>query len=788
MTEKTTTTPNGEAASPGIVGRVLLWLLLAVLIFTFPRYPDPELDASWRMALGWFFQQGLQFGREVVFTYGPLGFLMGKTYSGLQFGSLVWWQAVQAAVFASIIMANERGLRGTPRVFYYLFFLLFGVIYEDALHMIIIALLGWELVRRAGGPSRRSTPLIALFLAVLGIIKFTNLMLAAFVVLVAAALELWQRRPRTALVPAGWFFGGYLALWILCRQNPLNLPIYLLRSWDVSQGYQAAMGLPTPPAALWKALVVLAALIAYTALYCRLSPDKPRALAFSGVLTAFIYLNWKHGFVRADGHMIGFFICALVPVAMFPVLMEDAARWRWLQRALLVPAGVLCIAGIYSALPGVVQGAASQLQSNVWDRLYNFAHWKSYRASFDDRLRDQRQQADLPRVREAVGRATVDVLGYEQAIALFNGLNYRPRPVFQSYAAYTPRLARLNADFYTAAAAPEFALLKLQTLDDRLPSLDDSLLLNLFPHRYEYVMSEKGWQLWRRRADAPDPALTVPRRLRSATVPLNTPFELGEPADQHLWMEIDLPLSLLGRLRDFCYKIPLVQLAVEDTAGQRTLYRLPLLEARTGFMLNPLVETLDDYLNFAGGQPRRFVRRISVEVAAADRKYFASGARVGLFALTPSDAGAKYFAHAGLTQCWMFKTAPVSANAFAAPSENMIDGRKVVVMHAPSEMEFIMPPDAREISGAFGYIAGAYQGDGHTDGAEFRVVWVNGSEQAVLFSRYLNPRVQAGDRGLQSFRVDLHGRTGGRLRLEVDPGPNHDHGWDWTAWTDIEIK
>ena len=62
--------------------RGLLFLLLTTVIFSFPNKPSFDLDASWRMALSQFFIDGLQFGRDVVFTYGPLGFVMGKTYSG----------------------------------------------------------------------------------------------------------------------------------------------------------------------------------------------------------------------------------------------------------------------------------------------------------------------------------------------------------------------------------------------------------------------------------------------------------------------------------------------------------------------------------------------------------------------------------------------------------------------------------------------------------------------------------------------------------------------------------
>ena len=788
MTAEPNATAVGAAPPEGRLGRILLWALLAVLIVNFPYYPKLDLDPSWRMAYGWYFQQGMQIGRDVVFTYGPLGFLMGRTYSGLQFSSLVLWQVFEGVVFAAIIVANARQLRGVPRVAYFLFFALLGVIYEDALHMIVIALVGWELLRRLGGPDRLGPAAGALLLALLGMVKFTDLVLGGFIILVLIASAWWQRRPRAALAPALWFAGGSLALWMACGQNLLNLPAYLINFLEISRGYDAAMALPTPPDAFWKAIVVLAALAAYGGLYLWLHPDKPRALAFAAIFGAYLFLNWKQGFVRSDGHMIGFFICALVPIVGFPVLLEDGPRWRGLQRLLLVPAGLLCVAGIHDALPFTIEHAAGALQDKAWTNLTNVLHWRSFRRSYDDRLREQKQQYDLPRVRDAVRGATVDVLGFEQAIALYNGLNYRPRPVIQSYKVYTPRLSRLNSAFYLSPRAPEFALLKIETIDNRLPALDDSELLNVFVHYYQYVLSEKGYQLWRRRTEVPDPATLAPRRLRTATVAVNAPYALEDLAGRPVWATIDLPSSFLGAVRGFLYKPPFVRLAIEETDGRRSEFNLPLRQGRTGFILSPLIEDVTGYMRFAGGPPGPWVRSITVTVEKRDRPYLSSQARIALFALTPSTAGADYFQQAARARFWMFKTAPMTFNAYAAPSETEIDGQPAMVMHAPSEMEFELPRGATEVSGAFGYVRGAYENGGRTDGAEFRVVWTNGSEQAVLFSRRLTPRENPADRGLQTFHAGLKDFAGGQLRLEVNPGPNHDNGWDWTAWTGIEIK
>lgn len=67
-------------------------------------------------------------------------------------------------------------------------------------------------------------------------------------------------------------------------------------------------------------------------------------------------------------------------------------------------------------------------------------------------------------------------------------------------------------------------------------------------------------------------------------------------------------------------------------------------------------------------------------------------------------------------------------------------------------------------------------------------MWSDGKESVEVFHRYLDPLRKFEDRGLISFHVDLRKFKGGRLYFRTLPGPYNDLGWDWTAWTDIEIK
>src|SRR5476651_2326456 len=90
------------------LGWSVLYLVLVAGIFNFPLMPGSGLDPSWRMALGYMFEHGMQFGRDVVFTYGPLGFIMSKTFSGIQFWSLIAGQLTLAIISATVDRKSTR--------------------------------------------------------------------------------------------------------------------------------------------------------------------------------------------------------------------------------------------------------------------------------------------------------------------------------------------------------------------------------------------------------------------------------------------------------------------------------------------------------------------------------------------------------------------------------------------------------------------------------------------------------------------------------------------------------
>ena len=640
--------PEVPATAPAVRAwsrRLLQALLFVLLVATFFDYPPPPtfgLDPSWSMALVHFFHEGLQFGPDVVFTYGPLGFLFSKQLHHVALlGPVLLARLVICGFFALVVIHGARRLTPPRRLAYFTFFVLAtslspgGSEALEALYWMIIAIVGFELIDERGTDSPAAACARALLCALLAGIKFTFLIGVVFFLLLAALRSSLLGRWSRALLLVSAFAAGYVAVWLGSGQHLPNLARYLLTSWEIAGGYHAAMTLHTPAFPFWLGLGALGGLALYAVLYLERSRHRPGGIFRFVGLAAFVYLTWKQGFVRSDGHMLIFFVGALLPVVAFPALLNDESRRQRLAQVVLILTAVLALGGIYRVdaqlkRGNVVLEAPAHLYRKLRQEAQLLGRPVAYRSEYAGQIDAEKRRRDLPATRSRVGESSMDVLGYEPAIALYNGFTYRPRPVLQSHLVYTPSLARLNDDFYGSDRAPAYALLKIQTIDGRFPPLDDALLLRSFIHRYDYVHTERAYQLWKQRARGRREGSDPLRVLRRATLRLNEPLLLEGLKDSRLWATLRLRPSWAGHIRDAVYKLPLVKLLIEDTTGRRSTFRLTLPQAAIGFIVNPVIEDSGDYACFATGTAKRQVHALTVQVQPQDVAFFSGTADLEL--------------------------------------------------------------------------------------------------------------------------------------------------------------
>jgi hypothetical protein len=788
MTDPTPSHRPGEGRSQGFwfVNQAILWALLFLTMLRQPAPPSSGLDPSWRMVIGYAFDHGLQWGRDLVFTYGPLGYLLASTNRGANFTDFLVWQAVGSVIFATVVWLLGRPLHGWRLAVYYAYFICFVANYIDAMHMTIIVLLGLAPLHETIARRRWLVGLIGAILAVLGLMKFTNLMLAGFAIACVSVLQLYRRRWLDLATIAGSFLVTFLAGWVLCGQHLSNLPAYLYYSINATGGYGEGMSLYEDNLTLAIGVGAGLSVAGYLLLTLWRRQDLPRALAAALIVAAGCFMNWKHGFTRADGHVFAHYIaCLLVPVA-FPFLLLDDGPLRRGKIFLLWCTAAFSLWGIYLCAAPAITDAPAIWNYQVKDNLKALSHLRQLRQDARNDFDRVAQPHIMAGIRTIVGNAPIDMLGNEQAYLLFNRFNYSPRPVFQSYLPYTAELLRLNEDFFRSSRAPQYVLQKMDTIDYRLPAMEDSLTANYLYHHYSYVTEERGMLLWHRN-DA-NPALDEKTLIAESTVEFGATIEVPERGATPIWAEVEVRQSLLGQIRAFFYKAPIIMMAVSEGNGFTTSYRFIRNMASAGFLVYPHFTSSYNIQRFMGGDAPPRLKAFQLTVPPGQAKYFQPGIKVRFFTLKPLTRAKGLVVGSPEEKFRVFDRVPVVANSPYPISILKEDNREVLFAHPPSNIEFQVNFPASRISGTFGLAAKSYEAPNATDGAEFIVEWVGADGRAVtLFSRLLQPRTVVADQGFQTFDVPLP-QGGGRVILRTTPGPNNNLAFDWTFWTGVKFS
>src|SRR5262249_55861946 len=156
----------------------------------------------------------------------------------------------------------------------------------------------------------------------------------------------------------------------------------------------------------------------------------------------------------------GLFLAVLVPSVLATYRWRAPARVLFVAGAMLlrvtgVEKGLLKCKLLESCHPRFLVAKAAAPGGRDLDILRQPGGWRN--GLHQERARLAGAYA-LPRIKACVRDAPVDLISYEQGLVFLNQFHWRPRPVFQSYTAYTPYLLSANARFFQGPKAPAYLI------------------------------------------------------------------------------------------------------------------------------------------------------------------------------------------------------------------------------------------------------------------------------------------------------------------------------------------
>jgi len=595
-------------------GKPIAWLRPAVavaalgylVIATFPgefRPIVPGLDPSWVYAINELPSTGAVFGPDVVFSFGPLGYLIVPVDIGsnlVQAGVL--WVMGQALIVAVGLYHYRRSGGIEALVAFALMLLVAGSVGELYEYRILVVV---GLALSVAPRDRTMWAVVTVLAAILaGVLSFTRLstgLVAVAMLGLSAGAWLARRdaRARAVLVVVLLpFLATTASLTVVLFGGPGPMLAWVGAAWEYASGYSEAMSFPGPGILL---VLVGAAITVYAitavVLVRRAGTVTPVALA----LGALILFGLRHGVVRHHARFVPAIVLGSIAVLVLVVGSRRAAI-EGATAAAVVLALTLGAASVPECFCPWRPDALTPAQG--WNGVVSLLRLEETRERVAAESASRLSEARLPGpILVAARGGSVDAIPWEIAFMPANDLPWQPNPVIQTYSAYTSDLDRWTGAHFASVEAPRSLLVQFIEIDARHPMLGAPATWRSILERYEPtgLPPAKGpWgevALFRRRAR---PEGIEQRRIGTTAGRIGRWIEVPH-SDGLVFGSIRLRHDLGGRLASLLWRVDPLMLDLELAEGGTITVRFLPSTAENGLLLNRIPMTLLELLDLYGG-------------------------------------------------------------------------------------------------------------------------------------------------------------------------------------------
>ena len=581
--------------------RVVIFAMVLILsIPIFVRNIQSGLDNSWMYFLNWVPYTNFKFGRDVFFTYGPLGFLVNAQNIGwnLFFASIFWALLLGCNAYILFrLLFREKNLGITNTNLFLSLILLYVSLDVTSILRIDYYIIGTVLLAlSAAFFCARKTVFFSIAAGISYLtlfIKFSDALVAISALGITALLVLLKDRRLglrfigiTALVPT-----LFVVTYLLYNPSIGDIISYFTVQMEISSGYSVAMSLPYSFGVDTLALLSVV-LLGLSFLF--LARSQKSYLEYFLIFLFPLFFSYKHAFTRADQHVAIFYQSFLLFLSIM-VLFITPPLTRIKFTRIKSPTLPLTCAVLLLILPSLLSIILVNRDVLVRNPVMVFNEITSgLKNKIDHPLQVKKDDLLPASIISEIGESSVTIFPSEISVAAAYSLNLKPLPLVQNYVANVPSLDKRNADFFAAKDAPQYILFSYIAIDDRIPLLETPLVWEAIYSNYEVAeVYESGTLLERRAIPLQASHIAIGSEEHSVQDKIVLPEE-----NRLITFQANFELTLPGKIMRWANKVPEVYITIYFDNGSWLHSRIVPDNLQNGVIINYVPYSVDSFLAF----------------------------------------------------------------------------------------------------------------------------------------------------------------------------------------------
>lgn len=592
------------------VGKLFLLTLyfFAILGPANSIYPSDGLDPSWKWVLNQAYQSNWQWGKDIVFTFGPWGIVYTNQFDPslvLVTTQFVAWLTISLSLAVFIL---DRCNKSKFLLFAMLLFSM-SMVSIDALLMAVCI---FPALQNARGKDHTVSAniLFIITLAMLGLGKSGFLIIALVTVFL---VDFRSVSRKSTPVNLALFVLFITLLYIFSGQDITLFYSFIASSLDIISGYGTAMNLVGPNWQLSVFLVFTVVLAMFVAKRVNKAELDPRRNISILIIAFYLFLCFKSGFVRQDGHILiafsGMVIAAFFIYTSYSYSFNSFWRFTYFTIVMMCfviftenTGGLIDLESRFRAVPSKLRCTSYMLLSPHSWYLDNVVKYNNAKVKVQ-----KKYPVNLT--------GSVDILSSNQAALIANNLKYKPRPIFQEFVVYSPKLANINLEYFKKTP-PDHFLFTIGSIDGRHPGLSDGYIWPLLYKCYTlegYIPSINAYDMASNNSSVCRQKANNLNLIASEYSSLEVPIKVPAIGKSIIYAKLNFLPSIWGRLVNFFYKENPLFIEISYSNGDKEISRIIPKMASSGFFIDSQVGDMNKLANIFTGYTNRFPTQIIVK-------------------------------------------------------------------------------------------------------------------------------------------------------------------------------